>query len=115
MLVARALRSLLVAVTLASALGCASMEKECQRVCEWEAQCVAGAVGVDDCSAQCVNDSQSRSSDCQSAFDDFASCTNDNQNSCAGVDQQCSSQATHVIDKCSCANPTGPMKTLCGM
>jgi hypothetical protein len=100
-------------VALAALGGCASMEKECQRVCEWESQCVVGSVGVEDCSAQCVNDTDSRSADCKSAFNDFADCANKNQ-SCPGVDQQCSGQAAHVLEKCDCTNATGPMQVLCG-
>jgi hypothetical protein len=103
----------LFAFTLASALGCASMEKQCERVCQWESDCVVGSVGTEDCAAQCVNDTESRSSDCQNAFDDFASCTAKNE-SCPGVDQQCGSEATRVIDKCDCTNAKGPMKVLCG-
>jgi hypothetical protein len=95
------------------ALGCASNEKQCQRVCEWESNCVIGAVSVEDCASQCVSDTESRSADCQDAFDQFASCTANND-SCAGVDQNCQSDATRVIEKCDCTNPTGPMKELCG-
>ena len=103
----------LFALTSVFALGCASMEKECQRVCEWESNCVPGAASVEDCSSQCVSDTDSRSDDCRNAFDDFASCTARND-SCPAVDQQCSGQASRVIEKCDCTNPTGPMKELCG-
>jgi len=104
---------LLLALTFVSALGCASNEKQCQRVCEWEERCVLGAVGVEDCASQCINDTESRSADCQDAFDSFASCTARNE-SCPGVDQQCGSEASRVIEKCDCTNATGPMAELCG-
>jgi hypothetical protein len=108
----RARLSLLLLVC-AAALGCASIEGQCQHVCEWEARCVSGSVSVEDCSSQCVNDNDTRSSDCQNAFQDFASCTAQNDQSCPGVDQQCSSKATRVIEKCDCTNPTGAMAELC--
>jgi len=109
--VTRVQRFLLV-LTFVSTFGCASDEKQCQRVCEWESRCVLGSVGVEDCASQCINDTESRSSDCQDAFDQFASCTARND-SCPGVDQQCSGDATRVIEKCDCTNPTGAMAELC--
>jgi hypothetical protein len=93
-------------------LGCTSVDGDCQRVCDWESRCVAGSVNVEGCSQQCVNDAKQRSSDCTDAFSEFASCTADNQ-SCAGVDQQCASEATRLIEKCDCANATGPIAKLC--
>ena len=93
-------------------LGCTSTDGQCQRVCDWQARCVEGAVGVGDCSQQCVNDAQSRSSDCTDAFDEFASCAADNQ-SCPGVDRQCQTEATRLIEKCDCESPTGPLAALC--
>jgi hypothetical protein len=113
MLAVPSLHRLLFALTLVSAFGCASDEKQCQRVCEWESRCVSGAVGVEDCASQCINDTESRSADCQDAFDQFASCAARNE-SCPSVDQQCGGDASRVIEKCDCTNATGVMAELCG-
>jgi hypothetical protein len=108
----RPLKIVFVALVALFPLGCTSTEGQCQRVCDWEARCVPGAVNVEDCSQQCVNDAKSRSSDCTDAFDEFASCTVDNS-SCPGVDQQCQTEANRLIQKCDCESPTGPLAALC--
>ncbi|HTQ02712.1 MAG TPA: hypothetical protein VMI54_02605 [Polyangiaceae bacterium] len=107
----RAVR-LLALVAACAVFGCNSTEGECQNVCEWQSRCTVDALGVDDCSQQCVRNIQARSSDCQNAFSDFANCTSENQ-SCPGVDNQCVSQAQRYIDKCSCADATGALAELC--
>ena len=91
---------------------CTSVDGQCQTVCTWEQRCVQGSVSVDDCSQQCVNDAKSRSNDCSDAFDQFASCTGENE-SCPGVDKQCSDEAATLIAKCDCESPRGPLAELC--
>jgi hypothetical protein len=95
-----------------TSLGCTSVEGQCERVCEWEQRCAEEAVSVDDCTQQCVVDDEKRSDDCRDAFDEFATCADENQ-SCPGVDKQCGSEAKRLIETCSCANPTGPLVELC--
>ena len=74
------------------AFGCTSTQGQCERVCDWQARCVESAISSQDCSQQCVVESEQRSDDCQDAFDEFATCAADNQ-SCPGVDKQCRSEA----------------------
>ncbi len=95
-----------------AALACNSTEGDCQNVCEWESRCSTDAIGVNDCSQQCVRAMQDRSSACQSAFSDFAGCTGENQ-SCPGVDNQCVAQANRYIEHCSCEGATGALAALC--
>jgi hypothetical protein len=101
-----------VLVLLSAALGCTSVEGQCERVCDWQQRCVQGAVSIDDCTQQCVVDDEKRSEACQDAFDEFATCADENQ-SCPGVDKQCGSEAKRLIEKCDCENPTGPLVELC--
>jgi hypothetical protein len=82
-------------------------------MCDWQVRCVQGSVSLQDCTQQCIKDSETRSADCSDAFDEFASCADDNQ-SCPGVDRQCAGSAAKLIQKCDCENPRGPLATLCG-
>jgi hypothetical protein len=59
-----------------------------------------------------VRDADKRSSDCDTAFDDFARCADKNQ-SCPGVDKECQREAARLIQKCDCSSPSGPLKELC--
>jgi hypothetical protein len=93
------LKGTLLGLSLALSLGCTSVQGQCERVCDWEARCVSGAVSVEDCSQQCVVEAESRSDSCADAFDEFASCTAENQ-SCPGVDRQCGSEAQALIEAC---------------
>lgn len=107
-----AARSFALIAALAGAFGCNSTESQCQSVCEWQSRCGTDAVGVDDCSQQCVRNMQSQGSECQSAFGDFASCADQNQ-SCPGVDNQCVNEANRYIAHCSCDGATGALAELC--
>jgi hypothetical protein len=101
----------LAAATL-GALACTSTEGQCESVCEWQSRCATDAVSIADCSQQCLRNIQARSSECRSAFGDFASCADQNQ-SCQGVDTQCVSEANRYIAHCSCDGATGALGELC--
>jgi hypothetical protein len=91
---------------------CNTHEEQCKKLCDWEARCVEGSVHVTDCTQDCVRDADKRTADCDEAFDDFVECTDNNQ-SCPGVDNLCQREASRLIQKCDCTNPTGPLKELC--
>ena len=99
---------------LAACVGCTSTEGQCETVCDWQQRCVQGSVSIQDCSQQCVVDAEKRSSECDDAFDEFATCAADNQ-SCPGVDKQCGAEADRLIRKCDCKNPRpgSPLAELC--
>jgi hypothetical protein len=111
-LLTQVFRLALILASAFTALGCTSTEGQCERLCEWEQRCSSDAVSVDDCAQTCVKDTESETSDCQDAFDDFASCTADNQ-SCPGVDNQCVNQANRYVRRCNCGDAHGALAELC--
>lgn len=108
----RALLLPLALATLLGASGCSTKEEQCQKLCDWEVRCVEGSVSVTDCTQDCVRDADHRTDDCDTAFDDFIECTDDNQ-SCPGVDNRCQREASRLVLKCDCTDPQGPLKELC--
>ncbi len=109
---ARALTLAALFALLSGISACNGTEEQCKTVCDWESRCVQGAIGVDDCTQDCVRDDDARSSDCSAAFDDFSHCVNKNE-SCPGIDQECQREAARYINKCDCTNPVGPLAALC--